>query len=52
MKSRNPVAGNAYRFNRAHVIPNKKRDADYWKSQEDWLPEYEEDEDDEDPISS
>lgn len=52
MKTRNPVAGNAYRFNRFHVIPNKKRGADWWKRQDDWLPEDEEDEDDEDSVSS
>lgn len=41
MKTRNPVAGNAHRYNKAKIIPNKRRGAheretrDYWVDERD-----------------
>lgn len=44
MKPRNPVAGNAHKYNKSQVIPNKRKD--YVPSEDEWLPEDEENEDD------
>lgn len=48
MKTRNPIAGNAWRYNKRQVIPNKRKQ---YRDQEDeyLLPEdYEEEEDNDD----